>query len=137
MMEERTERYSVALTTVAMVRTSRKPWRRRMQGDRSSVVSARSRRLYESNIGSLKPRRLQGSLLSRHMISESGSSVPRRAPFSSPQLYICNYTHALSTRPVFLVFVSVKKILHLYLQQLNRGQLSTCVWCVCVCGGGI
>ena len=33
----------------------------------------------------------------------------------------------LSTWPVCLVFVSVKKILHLYLQQLNRGQLSTCV----------
>lgn len=36
------------------------------------------------------------------------------------QLYIC-----LSTRSI-LVFIC-QKILHLYLQQLNRGQLSTCV----------
>lgn len=54
---------------------------------------------------------------------------PVTPPRLSVRLHSCTeqlYTR-LSTRPVFLVFVSVKKILHLYLQQLNRGQLSTCV----------
>lgn len=91
-------------------------------------------------------RRLQGSLLPdpRHMIREIGGE------FTAPSLlHAClsvslfvstvvqsNYTHAyLHATSLFLVFVSVKKILHLYLQQLNRGQLSTCVvtgneiWC--------
>lgn len=76
----------------------------------------------------------RGSLLPdlHHMIGEPGSESTAPSLLRaclSLCLHSCTeqlYTR-LSTWPVFLVFVSIKKILHLYLQQLNRGQLSTCV----------
>lgn len=57
--------------------------------------------------------------MSRHSATPVGLSVCLHS--CTEQLYI-----RLSTWSIFLVFVC-QKILHLYLQQLNRGQLSTCV----------
>lgn len=124
----------VALTTVAMVQTG-------FIGDACNMktiisVSARFNAELQtmrviSDYCSCPPEETAGLPDPHHMIREPGSesTASSLAHCLSACLHSC--TEQLSTRLSTwpLVFVSVKKILHLYLQQLNRGQLSTCVVC--------